>query len=144
MEDNVKTNVQEDQAVEEEMKTEAASVDTENAGSTETTETETTVNNTGTEEKVIVNVKTSEYTSVMDALFALKHGDQKMSRYAPLLFLVDMTYDHSKEWIKKALTEYKTSFYQEGEPRSWPIQRCLKVYQARKEKKEKKRLGQPG
>lgn len=142
MEDNVKTAAQEDQTVEEEVKTETTSVDTENT--TETAETETTVNNTGTEEKVILNIKTSEYTSVMDALFALKHGDQKMAKYAPLLFLVDMTYDHSKEWIKKALTEYKTSFYQEGEPRSWPIQRCLKVYQARKEKKEKKRLGQPG
>lgn len=110
---------------------------------TESTEKETISNSTGTEEKVVMNIKSSDYTSVMDALFGLNHGDQKMARYAPLMFLTTMSYADSKEWVRVALNEYKEKFYQEGEPRSWPIQKCLKVYQARKEKKEKRRLGQP-
>lgn len=110
---------------------------------TESTEKETISNSTGTEEKVVINIKSSDYTSVMDALFGLNHGDQKMARYAPLMFLTTMSYADSKEWVRVALNEYKEKFYQEGEPRSWPIQKCLKVYRARKEKKEKRRLGQP-
>ena len=116
---------------------------TETSETTESPEKETIPNNTGTEEKVVINIKSSDYTSVMDALFGLNHGDQKMARYAPLMFLTTMSYADSKEWVRVALNEYKEKFYQEGEPRSWPIQKCLKVYQARKEKKEKRRLGQP-
>jgi len=98
----------------------------------------------GVEKKSIITVKSSDYTSIMDALYMLKSGDNKMARYAPLMFLTTMSYADSKDWVNRALLEYKHTIYKEGEPKSWPIQRCLKVYQARKEARLKRRTGNIG
>ena len=138
--------IQEEVPVEEEAK-ETAEAEEETTTSEETKEeAEATTEEVddGVEKKNIITIKSSDYTSVMDALYMLKSGDTKMARYNPLLFLTTMSYADSKEWISRALQEYKSTIYKAGEPKTWPIQRCLKVYEARKERKLKRRTGNVG
>lgn len=99
---------------------------------------ETEVVGNGINQHTAIVMKSSDYSSVMDALFMLKAGDSKMSRYAPLTFLTTMKYADSKAWVANALAEYAETIYKEGEPRSWPIARCLKVLEARKARRSKK------
>lgn len=134
--------IQEEVPVEEAQETPEETPESED----ESKETEATSEEVddGVEKKSIITVKSSDYTSIMDALYMLKSGDTKMARYAPLMFLTTMSYADSKEWVSRALLEYKHSIYKEGEPKSWPIQRCLKVYQARKETRLKRRTGNIG
>lgn len=90
------------------------------------------------EERNVTYTAGGEYGTTMDAIYLLKSGDPKFERFKPLLFLADMPYKQSKEWVDNALEEYKNNIQQEGEPKSWPADRCLKVWQARKAKKNKK------
>ena len=117
---------------EEEIKTAPETTDNtdaETSGETATPET--------TDEPTVITCRPTDYGSVMDALYMGKNGDKSMAKYRPLEFLLAMPYQESKAWVAKALDEYQKRFFKEGEPKSWPIARCLKVYVARKERRAK-------
>ena len=89
------------------------------------------------ETREIAFVAGGDYGSVMEALFRIKAGtaSEIMRKYEPLMFLTVMTHADSRAWVSKALEEYQATLYVEGEARSWPAERCLKVLQARKARK---------